>query len=193
MTQLVFATNNQHKVSEIQHLAGNQIKINSLRDIGCTDDIPETADTLQGNALLKAQYVKTHFGLDCFADDTGLEVDALGGRPGVYSARYAGDNHDFEANIDKLLFELEKSVTRTARFRTVIALLADNNIHYFEGIIEGSISLQRIGNNGFGYDPVFIPKGFSKSFAEMSLEEKNLISHRAIATQKLVAHLLKKQ
>lgn len=189
MNEFIFATNNKHKLSEIQSLAENSFELKSLADMNCFEDIPETADTLEGNALLKAEFVYNRFGKSCFADDTGLEVEALNGQPGVYSARYAGNNHDFEANIDKLLVELAGKTNRKARFRTVIALIINNKALYFEGIVDGVITTERKGEKGFGYDPVFLPEGFDKTFAEMTLEEKNAISHRARAVSKLVEYL----
>lgn len=191
MKEIVFATNNKHKLEEIRHLAGDHFIIKSLADINCFDDIPETADTLEGNALLKAGYVQVKYGIDCFADDTGLEVDALGGRPGVYSARYAGDGHDFIANMEKLLFELRGINNRKARFRTVIALICGSRQLLFDGHINGRIIHEMRGTEGFGYDPVFIPDGYKLTFAEMPLEEKNKISHRAIAAGKLADYLRK--
>jgi XTP/dITP diphosphohydrolase len=192
MREIVFATNNKHKLDEIRHLAGDHFSIRSLAEIGCFEDIPETADTLQGNALLKARFVKEKFGFDCFADDTGLEVDALDGRPGVYSARYAGEGHDFMANMLKLLAELDGITKRSARFRTVIALIAGGNEYFFDGIVNGQIIHEMRGAKGFGYDPVFVPDGYNTTFAEMSLSDKNKISHRAIAAGKL-AEFLKKE
>lgn len=189
MNEFIFATNNKHKLSEIQSLAENSFELKSLADMNCFEDIPETADTLEGNALLKAEFVYNRFGKSCFADDTGLEVEALNGQPGVYSARYAGNNHDFEANIDKLLVELAGKTNRKARFRTVIALIINNKALYFEGIVDGVITTERKGEKGFGYDPVFLPEGFDKTFAEMTLDEKNAISHRARAVNKLVEYL----
>lgn len=189
MNEFIFATNNKHKLSEIQSLAENSFELKSLADMNCFEDIPETADTLEGNALLKAEFVYNRFGKSCFADDTGLEVEALNGQPGVYSARYAGNNHDFEANIDKLLVELAGKTNRKARFRTVIALIINNKALYFEGIVDGVITTERKGEKGFGYDPVFLPEGFDKTFAEMTLDEKNAISHRARAVSKLVEYL----
>lgn len=191
MREIVFATNNQHKLEEIRSLAGPHFIIKGLSDIGCHEDIPETAGTLQGNALQKAQYVREHFGLDCFADDTGLEVDALDGRPGVYSARYAGDNHDFKANTIKLLNELKGVTNRSARFRTVIAFLTGGDQYFFDGVINGRIIEEMRGKEGFGYDPVFVPEGYDVTFAEMPLVEKNKISHRAIAAGKLGEFLRK--
>jgi XTP/dITP diphosphohydrolase len=187
--ELIFATNNLHKLAEIQHIIGESFNLKSLQQIGCFDDIPETAPTLEGNALLKAQYIFERYGKNCFADDTGLEVEALDGRPGVYSARYASDGHDFEANIDKILYELEGIKNRKARFRTVIALFLNSKIHYFEGIVNGEIITKRKGSKGFGYDPVFLPFGHEHTFAEMPLSEKNKISHRALAVNKLVDFL----
>jgi XTP/dITP diphosphohydrolase len=189
MRELIFATNNLHKLNEVQSLIGNIFLLKSLGQIGCTDDIPETAPTLEGNALLKAQYVFETYGKNCFADDTGLEIDALQGRPGIFSARYATDGHDFEANIDKVLNELAGIKNRKARFRTVIALILDGTVHYFEGIVNGEIISERRGSKGFGYDPVFLPDGYFATFAEMPLSEKNIISHRARAISKLVDFL----
>ena len=189
MKTLVFATNNSHKLEEVRAILGERFRIASLKEIGCTDDIPETADTLEGNAMQKARYVKEKFGYDCFADDTGLEVVALNGAPGVYSARYAGPGHDSEANMQKLLKELEGKTNRQARFRTVIALLLEGEEHTFEGIVPGTILTERRGTAGFGYDPVFVPEGFKETFAEMGNEEKNRISHRARAVQKLAEFL----
>jgi len=187
--ELIFATNNLHKLTEIQSLIGDSFILKSLKQIGCTEDIPETAPTLEGNALLKAQYIFDRFGKNCFADDTGLEVEALDGRPGVFSARYATDGHDFEANIDKILEELSDSENRKARFRTVIALIIDGSVYYFEGIVNGVIIKERKGIEGFGYDPVFLPDGYKQTFAEMPLTEKNKISHRARAVSILVDFL----
>lgn len=187
--ELIFVTNNLHKLTEVQSLIGNSFKLKSLEQIGCTQDIPETAPTLEGNALLKAQYIFNTYGLNCFADDTGLEIDALEGRPGVFSARYANDGHDFEANIDKVLAELSGIKNRKARFRTVIAFILEGTVHYFEGIVNGEIISERKGIKGFGYDPVFLPDGYQDTFAEMPLSEKNKISHRARAVNKLVDFL----
>lgn len=189
MKQLVFATNNHHKLHEIQALAGSDFLIRTLKEIGCEYDIPETADTLEGNALLKAEFIHKRYKTDCFADDTGLEIEALDGKPGVYSARYAGNAHDFEANIDKVLSELHGKNNRKARFRTVIALIINGETHIFEGIVNGTILESRRGIRGFGYDPVFVPDGHNETFAEMDLSEKNKISHRAVAVQKLVDYL----
>lgn len=188
--ELVFATNNQHKLDEIRQMLDGQIHILSLADIGCHVDIPETADTLQGNALQKARYVASHYNMDCFADDTGLEVEALDGAPGVHSARYAGgQGHDSQANMDLLLHNMEKKSDRKARFRTVIALIIKGEEHLFEGIVNGKILTERHGTDGFGYDPVFQPDGFDCTFAEMTASQKNAISHRGRATQKLVQFL----
>lgn len=185
--KLVFATNNAHKLDEVRQILGPGFEVVSLAEIGCHDDIPETADTFEGNALQKAHWVKDHYGLDCFADDTGLEVKALDGAPGVRSARYAGD-HDSEANMRKLLSELENKSDRSAQFRTVVALLLDGKELLFEGIVKGSILEERHGNGGFGYDPVFVPEGYNLTFAEMG-PEKNNISHRARAVGKLAEYL----
>ncbi|MDN0072154.1 non-canonical purine NTP diphosphatase [Bacteroides caecigallinarum] len=191
MKKLVFATNNAHKLEEIRAILGDKVEILSLNDIDCHADIPETADTLQGNAALKAQYIYENYGLDCFADDTGLEVEALNGAPGIYSARYAGgEGHDSEANMKKLLSEMQDKDNRKARFRTVICLIEDGKEHFFEGIVNGSIIRERKGGAGFGYDPVFVPDGYSETFAEMGNDEKNKISHRARAVQKLCEYLL---
>jgi XTP/dITP diphosphohydrolase len=187
--ELIFATNNLHKLTEIQAIIGSDFSIKSLQQIGCTVDIPETAPTLEGNALIKAQFIFTTFGKNCFADDTGLEIESLNGRPGVFSARYANDGHDFEANIDKVLEEMSGIPNRKARFRTVIALILEGSIHYFEGVVNGEIITERKGIKGFGYDPVFMPDGYKLTFAEMPLAEKNKISHRARAVGKLVDFL----
>ncbi|EKU91022.1 non-canonical purine NTP diphosphatase [Bacteroides oleiciplenus] len=187
--KFVFATNNAHKLEEVTAILGNRIELLSLKDINCHTDIPETADTLEGNALLKAQYIQENYQMDCFADDTGLEVEALNGEPGVYSARYAGDGHNAEANMLKLLHAMEGIENRKAQFRTVFALIIDGKEHLFEGVIKGEIIKTRRGNSGFGYDPVFVPEGYSQTFAEMGNELKNKISHRAIATNKLCKFL----
>lgn len=189
MKTIVFATNNRHKLEEVQQMLGGEFEIKTLADIGCDVDIPETSDTLEGNALQKAKYVKEHFGLDCFADDTGLECHALDGAPGVRSARYAGENHDSEANMSKLLENLSKKNDRSAQFRTVIALLYQGEEHLFEGVVRGAITEGRQGTRGFGYDPIFVPEGYDTTFAEMSAQEKNNISHRGKAVAKLVAYL----
>jgi len=192
MKQIVFATNNEHKLSEVRQMIGNSIEVLSLKDIGCDVDIPETGETLEDNALIKAQYVFDHYHIDCFADDTGLEVDALNGAPGVYSARYAGNGHDSEANMTKLLNELGENNNRRARFRTVIALIQQGQVHEFEGIVNGEIIRERKGGEGFGYDPIFRPDGYDQTFAELGADIKNKISHRARVTAKLVEFLLKK-
>lgn len=194
--KLVFATNNQHKLQEVRQILGDRFEVVGLADIGCHEDIPETAETLEGNALQKARYVKEHYDLDCFADDTGLEVRALNGAPGVHTARYAelfgtGETHDSNANMNLLLRNLENKTDRHARFRTVFALIYQGEEHFFEGIVEGEILHERHGSEGFGYDPVFEPEGRGVSFAEMSANEKNAISHRGRATQKLVGFLKK--
>ncbi len=190
--KLVFATNNAHKLKEIRAMLGTDIEILSLADIDCHDDIPETADTLQGNALIKARWVKERYGFDCFADDTGLEVSALGGAPGVHTARYAyPDRHDPEANTQKLLEALKNKNDRSARFRTVIALIYNGEEHLFEGIVNGKIATEKRGTEGFGYDPVFSPEDTGRTFAELGVEVKNRISHRARAVQKLVDFLRK--
>lgn len=187
--ELVFATNNRHKLEELQELLGSEIKLLSLGDIGCYEDIPETRPTLEGNARQKSLFVYEKYGYNCFADDTGLEIEALGGEPGVYSARYAGDAKDSEANMKKVLEKLVKINNRKARFRTVISLVLNGEETQFEGIVEGAILTEKKGNSGFGYDPVFQPKGHTQSFAEMSLEQKNKISHRGRAVEKLVNFL----
>lgn len=202
--KIVFATNNEHKLSEIRSILGDSIEVLSLKDIGCDADIPETGKTLEENALQKAQFIYNHYHMDVFADDTGLEVEALNGAPGVYSARYAGgEGHDSEANMTKLLNELGENNNRRARFRTVIALILKKNvcpcgctsikeIHQFDGIVEGEIIRERRGGEGFGYDPIFKPDGYDKTFAELGMDIKNHISHRARATAKLADFLLKK-
>lgn len=187
--KLVFATNNKHKLEEVRAILGNRIEVLSLNDINCHDDIPETADTLEGNALIKARYIYEKFGVDCFADDTGLEVDVLGGEPGVYSARYAGEECNPEANMHKLLHNLTGKNNRNAQFRTVIALIINGEEKLFNGIVKGTISQEKMGNAGFGYDPIFIPEGFSESFAQMSSDMKNSISHRYRATEELSNYL----
>ena len=189
--KLVFATNNKHKLQEVRDIVGDRVEVLSLADIACYDDIPETADTLQGNALIKARHIYEKYGFDCFADDTGLEVEALGGAPGVYSARYAGEECDSEANMHKLLENLIEKNNRNAQFRTVIALIIGGEEMLFDGIVKGSIATEKRGDSGFGYDPVFIPEGYSESFAQMSSEMKNSMSHRFRATQ-LLADYLKK-
>lgn len=188
--KLVFATNNAHKLQEVSAMLPADYELLSLNDIGCDVDIPETANSLQGNALQKAQYVKEHFGLDCFADDTGLEVAALGGEPGIYSARYAGPGHDSKANMAKLLLKMQGKTDRRAQFRTVIALLLGGDTLFFEGIVKGTLLEEPRGTAGFGYDPIFVPEGYNETFAEMG-DEKNEISHRARAVEKLVEFLNK--
>lgn len=189
MKELCFATNNAHKVAEVQAKVGDQIKIITLKELGCEADIPETAPTLEGNALQKARYVWEHYHCDCFADDTGLEVDALGGAPGVHTARYAGQEKSDEANMAKLLKELDGSTNRNARFRTVIALIEGGKETLFEGVVNGTITAEKSGHEGFGYDPVFQPEGYDKTFAELPLEVKNAIGHRGRATSKLIDYL----
>ena len=215
--KIVFATNNQHKLSEIRHILGSRVEVLSLKDIGCDVDIPETGQTLEENALQKARYIYDHYHVDCFADDTGLEVEALNGAPGIYSARYAAmepispispispmppKSHDSEANMARLLKELGENNNRKARFRTVIALIQKKDVcpcgctsikqeHLFEGIVNGEITRERSGAEGFGYDPIFRPDGYEQTFAEMNAEQKNSISHRGRATQKLAEFLLK--
>lgn len=184
--KLVFATNNKHKLDEVRKItAQHNIEVVSLADIHCHDEIPETADTLEGNALQKAQYIQDKFGLDCFADDTGLEVEALDNAPGVYSARYAGPGHDSEANMQKLLQEMKGKTNRKARFRTVIALIIGDKQYCFSGIVNGTITTEKKGENGFGYDPIFIPEGYEQTFAELGDFVKNKISHRAKAVEQL--------
>ena len=187
--KLVFATNNLHKLKEVQEMLSNSIEVLSLKDIGCFEDVEETESTLEGNAKLKADYITEKYGFDCFADDTGLEVEALDGKPGVYSARYAGEHGNAEKNIEKLLVELKNKLSRKAKFRTIIALNLRNKQYLFEGICDGEILNEKSGVKGFGYDPIFKPKNASCSFAEMNSEEKNIISHRGIAIQKLVNFL----
>ncbi len=190
LPSIVFATNNAHKLEEIREIMGHAFRILSLADINCHDDIPETADTLEGNALIKARWVKERYGYDCFADDTGLEVTALGGGPGVHTARYAyPDRHDPEANTAKLLDALSREDDRSAQFRTVIALIKDGEEHLFEGIVTGTIATEKRGAEGFGYDPVFIPEDKRLTFAELGAAVKNTLSHRARAVAKLVEFL----
>ena len=189
--KFVFATNNAHKLEEVTAILGDKIELLSMKDIHCHADIPETADTLEGNALLKARYIFENYNMDCFADDTGLEVEALNGAPGVYSARYAGDAHNSEANMRKLLQDMEGIENRKAQFRTVFALIINGKEHLFEGIVKGEITKHRCGRSGFGYDPVFIPEGYTQTYAEMGNTLKNKISHRALATNKLCNFLSK--
>ena len=190
--KLVFATNNKHKLQEVRDIVGDRVEVLSLSDIDCNDDIPETADTLQGNALIKARYIYEKYGVDCFADDTGLEVEALDGAPGVYSARYAGEECDSEANMKKLLHNLTDKNNRNAQFRTVIALIINGEERLFNGIVKGVIATEKMGTSGFGYDPIFIPEGFSGSFAQMDASMKNSISHRYRATEELSKFLKEK-
>ena len=188
--KFVFATNNAHKLEEVTAILGNKIELLSMKDINCHADIPETADTLEGNALLKARYIFENYQLDCFADDTGLEVEALNGAPGVYSARYAGgEGHDAQANMLKLLHELDGKENRKAQFRTAISLILDGKEYLFEGVIKGEIIKEKRGDSGFGYDPVFMPEGYDRTFAELGNDIKNQISHRALAVQKLCEFL----
>lgn len=191
--KLVFATNNVHKLEEIKAILKDEIEILSLADINCHADIPETADTLEGNARLKSEYVYAHYGLDCFADDTGLEVEALNGAPGVFSARYAGDGHDAQANMKRLLKEMEEKNNRKAQFRTVISLIEKGEEKQFEGVVKGTITREKRGEDGFGYDPVFQPDGCKQTFAEMGNEMKNKISHRARAVEALCQYLSQKK
>jgi XTP/dITP diphosphohydrolase len=187
--ELVFATNNKHKLEEIQAILGDRFKVLSLQEIGCNEEIPEEQDTLEGNASQKAFFVHNKYGYNCFADDTGLEIDALNDEPGVYSARYAGPERSAEANMDKVLGKLAKIKNRKARFRTVISLVLDGKEFLFEGIVDGEILHKKKGGSGFGYDPIFQPVGFKQSFAEMNLTDKNKISHRGQAVQKLIRYL----
>jgi XTP/dITP diphosphohydrolase len=189
--QLVFATNNLHKIKEITAIIGKQFNILGLKDINCLEEIPETKDTIMGNALEKAEFIYDKYGYNCFADDTGLEITSLNNRPGVYSARYAGEDANFENNMNKVLTEMNKIEKREACFKTVIALIIKGEKYFFEGQIKGFILKEKRGSLGFGYDPIFMPVGFDKSFAELSPEVKNAISHRAIATKKLIDFLLK--
>lgn len=186
---IVFATNNKHKLQEVKHIIGDRFNIISLNELECFDDIPETENTLEGNALLKARYIHQRFNCNCFADDTGLEIEALDGKPGVFSARYAGEHCSFEDNINKILAELEGKTNRNAIFRTVIALIINDKEYLFEGNIKGKIIDSKKGISGFGYDPVFIPDGYSETFAEMGNDLKNTISHRALATKQLTEFL----
>jgi XTP/dITP diphosphohydrolase len=187
--KLVFASNNKNKILEIKHQLPEDIELLSLEDIGCTEDIPETADTIEGNAILKADYVTANYGYNCFADDTGLEVEALNGAPGVYSARYAGEQKSAQDNMDKLLAALEGSTNRAARFKTVIALNLNGEQHLFTGIVNGDITTNKLGNTGFGYDPIFKPEGLDVTFAQISLDEKASLSHRGRAVDQLIKFL----
>ena len=187
--KLVFATNNQNKVNEIKSLLGEGIEIVSLKEIGCNEELPETKETLEGNALQKARYVADNYNVNCFADDTGLEIESLNGAPGVYSARYAGENCVAEDNMTKILSELDGKENREAKFRTIVALILNGEEHSFEGQIDGVITRSKSGSDGFGYDPIFQPNGFDSTFSEMSMAEKNAISHRGKAVDKLVEFL----
>lgn len=187
--KLVFATNNENKLKEVKVLLPNDIKLLSLKDIGCDEDIPETQPTIEGNAIQKALYINEHYGYDCFADDTGLEINALDGAPGVYSARYAGNHRDANDNMNKALNELENHNDRTAQFKTVIALHINNQLYTFTGICKGDITYKKEGEKGFGYDPIFKPDGHEETFAEMDLELKNLIGHRGKAVKQLIEFL----
>jgi len=189
MIELVFATNNLHKLDELSKLAGDNFHLLSLKDVNCTDDIPETADTLEGNAALKARFIWEKFEKNCFADDTGIEVEALNGQPGVYSARYAGEDQNSEANLAKLLQDMICVTNRKARFRTVICLILKGKESYFEGIVNGVLLAERHGEEGFGYDPIFVPEGYEQTFAEMDMGLKNSMSHRGRATEKLLQFL----
>ncbi|GET32685.1 non-canonical purine NTP pyrophosphatase [Prolixibacter bellariivorans] len=191
MKKLVFATNNPHKLRELREILGEQFELLSLNDIGCTDDIPETGDTLEANAAQKSFYIWERYQINCFADDTGLEIDALNGEPGVYSARYAGEAKDARENVKKVLRLMNGETNRTARFRTVISLIIDGKETQFDGIVEGEILDETRGDAGFGYDPIFLPEGKEKAFAEMEADEKNEISHRGRAVAKLVDYLMK--
>lgn len=189
MEKIIFATNNRNKLREVSQMLNEGYELSTPVDYDITEDIPETSDTLEGNASQKSYYIYEKVGVDCFADDTGLEVAALNGEPGVYSARYAGEQKNSEDNMDKLLRELSGKTNREARFRTVISLIIDGEEHLFDGVVEGRIAEKRSGKEGFGYDPVFIPNGYNKSFAEMDAETKNRISHRGRAVKKLVDFL----
>lgn len=190
MREIIFATNNPHKLEEIRQITESRLLIHSLKELGFNEDIPETEDSIEGNAMLKAKTIFKRFGLPCFADDTGLEVNALHGAPGVYSARYAGENASYADNVNKLLMALENHSDRSARFKTVIAYIDKDSQMLFEGVINGKILYEAVGQNGFGYDPVFVPNGYQLSFAEMDAAIKNTLSHRAIASRKLADWLL---
>ncbi|UYW02374.1 non-canonical purine NTP diphosphatase [Flavobacterium agricola] len=189
MTKLVFASHNENKIKEVKKLLENQFEIVSLTDIGCFEDIPETAETIEGNAILKANYVTEKYGLNCFADDSGLLIDALNGAPGVYSARFAGEHKNDTDNLNLALQKLENETNRKAHFKTIMALNLNGEQHLFEGIVQGDLTTQPIGNNGFGYDPIFVPEGYTETFAQLSLEEKSKMSHRGKALQKMVQFL----
>ena len=188
--KIIFASNNKNKVQEIQNQVPKSIEIVTLEEIGCTEDIAETGSTLEENAIIKANYITEKYGLPCFADDTGLEIDALNGEPGVYSARYAGEDKNADKNMDLVLQKLQHKTNRKAQFKTVIALNINNEQHLFTGIVEGEIRNKKIGTNGFGYDPIFEPENLDKTFAEMTLEEKNKLSHRGRAVEKLIDFLV---
>lgn len=189
--ELVFATNNKHKLEELQAILGSHFRLLSLKDIGCDEEIPEEQPTLEGNASQKSHFIFDKYGYSCFADDTGLEIEALNGEPGVYSARYAGEDKNAGANMDKVLSKMAKIKNRNARFRTVISLIIDGEERQFEGVVEGEILKEKKGNSGFGYDPIFRPSGFQETFAEMNLTDKNKISHRGRAVEKLIQYLQK--
>ncbi len=191
LATLVFATHNQHKLQEVAAKTGNRLQLQSLTDIGCHDEIEENGTTFEANASIKSHYISDKYKLNCFGDDSGLEIEALNGEPGVYSARYAGEHGNHEANIKKVLQNLQGISNRRANFRTVISLIWNGQEHFFEGVIYGSIRQHKAGAEGFGYDPIFEPEGYNITFAEMSMEEKNRISHRAIAMEKLIAFLNK--
>lgn len=187
--KIVFASNNKNKINEISQQLPKTIEVVSLADIGCTEDIPETGQTIESNAIIKANYVTEKYGLPCFADDTGLEIEALDGEPGVFSARYAGEDKNDEKNMALVLAKLYQKSNRKARFKTVIALNINNEKHLFTGIVNGNITQEKIGTNGFGYDPIFAPEGFAETFAQMTIEQKNEISHRGKAVEQLVKYL----
>lgn len=190
--KLVFASSNSHKINEIKKLLPENIELLGLNDIECFDEIPEIAETIEGNAILKADYITQKYGYNCFADDSGLEINTLGGKPGVYSARYAGEPRDDNKNIDKVLVELENQSDRRANFKTVICLNLNSHQYLFTGIIDGNITQERKGSNGFGYDPIFVPDGYDETFAQMAFEEKNQISHRAKAVMQMIDFFEKK-
>lgn len=192
MKTICLATNNSHKAEELQQMLGELFEIKTLKDIGCTEDIAETADTFSGNSLIKAEYVYNNYGIDCIADDSGLEVEALNGEPGVFSARYAGEHGNHDKNMDKLLAKLRGVENRAARFRTVVTMILAGEAFTFEGAVEGKIIDRKIGDGGFGYDPIFMPDGYDRTFAQMSMEEKNPISHRGRAVEKLKGFLIEK-
>lgn len=189
MNKIIFSTNNRHKLEEVRQILKKKYEVLGLQDIGFDGDIPETGKTLEENALIKSRFVNEHFKVDCFSDDTGLEIDALGGRPGVYSARYAGEEGIAERNIEKVLAELEGVESRAARFKTIISLIINKEEYFFEGIVEGRIITERKGREGFGYDPIFVPDGYNQTFAEMAVDQKNEISHRGKAVDKLAKFL----